>query len=90
MTAISPKVADGFVALYDQGKLRIVADGFGFTNEIRFDAKEEWLYVVETTGRRITRLRALENGDLVDRETFGPSDHGALIDGIAFDAYGNL
>ncbi|MFG1238486.1 SMP-30/gluconolactonase/LRE family protein [Xanthobacter autotrophicus DSM 597] len=90
MQAMSPNVSDGYVALYENGHLRIVADGFCFTNEIRFDAKEEWLYVVETGGKRVTRLRALPNGDLTDRETFGPSDHGAFIDGIAFDAHGNL
>jgi gluconolactonase len=76
--------------VYDGNSLRIVADGFRFTNEIRFDAREEWLYVVETCGRCVTRLRALEDGRLVDRETFGPADHGAFIDGIAFDSYGNL
>jgi len=90
MRAMSPNVADGFIALYDQGQLRIVADGFCFTNEIRLDAKEEWLYVAETCGRRISRLRVGPNGDLSDREVFGPADHGAFIDGIAFDAHGNL
>ncbi len=90
MEAISPDLKDGFVAMADEKGLRIVADGFAFTNEIRFDAKEEWLYVVETTGKRITRLRVQEDGSLTDRETFGPSDHNAFIDGIAFDAYGNL
>jgi gluconolactonase len=88
--AISPSVADGYVALYDGGSLRIVADGFRFTNEIRFDAREEWLYVVETCGPCVTRLRVLDDGGLVDREVFGPADHGALIDGIAFDSHGNL
>ena len=44
--------------------LRIVADGFHFTNEIRFDAKEEFLYVVETTGGRITRLRIDDSGEV--------------------------
>jgi gluconolactonase len=90
MRALSPSVADGYVAVHDGTSLRIVADGFRFTNEIRFDAREEWLYVVETCGPCITRLRILDDGSLVDRETFGPADHGALIDGVAFDAYGNL
>jgi sugar lactone lactonase YvrE len=90
MRAMSPSIVDGFIALYDQGRLRIVADGFHFTNEIRLDAREEWLYVAETCARRVTRLRVLEDGSLVGRETFGPSDHGAFIDGICFDAYGNL
>lgn len=90
MAAISPTVRDGYIALYERGRLRIVADGFAFTNEIRFDAAEEWLYVAETCGRKVTRLRVLPDGRLVDRETFGPDDHGACIDGIAFDAFGNL
>lgn len=90
MKAMSPNVSDGYVALYEGGRLRVVADGFAFTNEIRLDAKEEWLYVAETCACRVTRLRVLPDGELTDRETFGPSDHGAFIDGIAFDAYGNL
>ena len=92
MAAVRPDVADGFVALYDPnvGDLRVVADGFRFTNEIRFDANAEWLYVVETCGPCITRLKAAPDGTLTDRQTFGPADHGALIDGIAFDAFGNL
>ena len=46
--------------------------------------------MAETTGRRITRFRVREDGNLTGRETFGPADHGAFIDGIAFDAFGNL
>jgi gluconolactonase len=90
MRAMSPNVRDGSIALYDGGRLRIVADGFAFTNEIRLDAKEEWLYVAETCACRVTRLRVQPDGSLTDREIFGPSDHGAFIDGIAFDAHGNL
>jgi len=49
----------------------MVADGFRFTNEIRFDAREEWMYVVETTGGCITRLRIDDEGNPVEREIFG-------------------
>ena len=90
MNAISPNIRDGFIAVADEKGLRIVADGFAFTNEIRFDAAEEWLYVVETTAKRITRLKIEEDTSVSHRETFGPFDHGAFIDGIAFDAFGNL
>lgn len=90
MQAISPNIRDGFVALADGRGLRIVADGFHFTNEIKLDEKEEWLYVVETCGMKITRLRVGDDGSLSDRETFGPESHGSFIDGIAFDAFGNL
>ncbi|WP_338615760.1 SMP-30/gluconolactonase/LRE family protein [Pigmentiphaga sp. CHJ604] len=90
MQAMDPTVADGYIALYEHGRLRIVADGFHFTNEIRLDAREEWLYVAETCARRVSRLRVGPDGSLSGREVFGPADHGAFIDGIAFDAHGNL
>jgi gluconolactonase len=84
-------LADGYIAVLDEDGLRIVADGFVFTNEIRLDAREEWLYVAETCARRVSRLRVGADGSLRDREVFGPSSLGSgAIDGIAFDAYGNL
>ena len=92
MQALRTDLADGYLARLEDGVLRIVADGFGFTNEIRFDAREEFLYVVETTGGRITRLRIDDQGHVAEREIFGPSSlgPGAWPDGIAFDSYGNL
>ena len=57
MHALRTDLPDGYIARYIDGKFHIVADGFRFTNEIRFDAKEEWLYVVETTGGCVSRLR---------------------------------
>ena len=93
MHALRTDLRDGFIARYERdGKFHIVADGFGFTNEIRFDAREEYLYVVETTGGCISRLRSTSKGTLQNREVFGPGNlgKGAWPDGIAFDSYGNL
>ncbi|MDN2581488.1 SMP-30/gluconolactonase/LRE family protein [Aquibium sp. ELW1220] len=90
MEAASRRVEDGSILLVDGDTVRTVATGIAFTNEVRLDAKEEWLYVVETTGRKITRFKVADHGSLSDRQTFGPEDHGAFIDGIAFDAFGNL
>jgi gluconolactonase len=92
MHALRTDLADGYLARYENGTFRIVADGFHFTNEIRFDSNEEFLYVAETTGGRITRLRIDERGHVRDREIFGPSSlgKGAWPDGIAFDSHGNL
>jgi gluconolactonase len=89
--AIRPGLADGSIILIDQGQARVVAEGFHFTNEIRFDAAEEWLYVAETTAKRVTRLRVGQDGSLTGREIYGPSNLGpGLVDGITFDAFGNL
>jgi sugar lactone lactonase YvrE len=92
MHALRTDLKDGYIVRYEGGTFRIVADGFGFTNEIRFDAREEFLYVVETTGGCVSRLRVNGRGDLTGREVFGPKNlgKGAWPDGIAFDSYGNL
>ena len=92
MHALRTDLADGYVARYERGNFHIVADGFHFTNEIRFDAREEFLYVVETTGGCITRLQIDDTGNVSRREVFGPRSlgTGAWPDGIAFDALGNL
>lgn len=90
--ALRTDLADGYLARFENGRVEVVADGFQFTNEMRFDEREEFLYVVETAGGRITRLRIGEGGDVKERGTFGPSrlGPGAWPDGIAFDSYGNL
>jgi sugar lactone lactonase YvrE len=91
--AAASRVRDGYIAVVDAHGLRVVAQGFYFTNEIRLDAREEWLYIVETTGPHITRMRLNESAQgvsLVDREVYGPAHLGGFPDGIAFDAHGNL
>ena len=89
-TAAATRVKDGYIAVIDERGIRVVADGFHFTNEIRMDAREEWLYIVETTGPHISRMRVGTDGSLSGREVFGPANLGGYPDGIAFDAYGNL
>jgi sugar lactone lactonase YvrE len=91
--ASTRRVQDGYIAVLDEHGLRVVADNFFFTNEVRLDTEEEWLYIVETTGPCITRMRLVESERgvrLEQREVFGPSHLGGPPDGIAFDAFGNL
>ena len=89
--AVRNNLADGYIVLIDERGPRIVADGLAFTNEVRLDAQESYLYVAETTAKRVSRFKVLDDGSLGPRETYGPASLGAgLIDGITFDAYGNL
>jgi sugar lactone lactonase YvrE len=90
--ALVPDLDDGYIIRLDARGPRIVADGLHFTNEVRFDAGEQHLYVVETTGGRILRFRVDPEGELRDREIYGPTHlgRGAYPDGIAFDSIGNL
>jgi len=88
--SINARARDGYIALIDEKGIRIVADGFEGTNEVRLDANEEWLYVVESNGRRISRLRIQDDGSLTGRQVYGPGTLEGFPDGFAFDAYGNL
>jgi sugar lactone lactonase YvrE len=88
--SINEKMPDGYVAVIDEHGIRIAADGFVGTNEVRMDANEEWLYVVESNLRRISRLRVGSDGTLSRREVFGPSQLKGIPDGFTFDSCGNL
>jgi len=78
-------VADGFVVLVDERGARIVADGLHYTNECRPDPSGEWLYVVETFGRRLTRFPISQAGQLKSPEIVLTLGHGLWPDGFAFD-----
>lgn len=89
--AASPR-ADGYIVLIDEKGPRIVADGLYLTNEIRLDAREEYLYAVETMMNHMIRFRVQPDGSLTDKEIFGPANlgMGAAVDGFTFDADGNI
>lgn len=91
--AISPPINDGYIILVDQNGARIVADGLFFTNEVRLDAAEKYLYAAETTKARVVRYPVLDDaGNLGSAEVFGPESlgFGAYIDGFSFDVEGNI
>ncbi|MEO7272908.1 MAG: SMP-30/gluconolactonase/LRE family protein [Vicinamibacterales bacterium] len=83
-------VADGFIILIDAAGPRIVADGLCYTNEVRPDPSGEWLYVVETFGRRVSRCVIGAGGVLGPPETVFAIERGFFPDGIAFDEEGGL
>jgi len=84
-----PGYGDGYVLSLRKGVVRLEADGFGFTNEVRPDAERRWLYVVETFARRISRCPILRDG-LGAKEVWVELGPGHYPDGIAFDAEGGL
>ncbi|MGH2510554.1 MAG: SMP-30/gluconolactonase/LRE family protein [Ktedonobacteraceae bacterium] len=83
---------DGYIILVDDKGPRVVAEGIYFTNEIRLDANEEYLYVAETMAMHIARFRVHPDGSLGPKEIFGPSSLGtaSAVDGFTFDAAGNI
>jgi gluconolactonase len=83
---------DGYIILLEHGRARIVADDLHLTNEIKVHPNGQYLYGVETLGKRVFRFPIGPNGDLGQKEIFGPADlgYGALPDGFIFDAEGNV
>ncbi|MFX6213954.1 hypothetical protein ABTF16_23255, partial [Acinetobacter baumannii] len=72
--SINSDELDGYIGVIDENGIRVVAEQLGGANEIRFDDNEEWLYVVESNVRRITRFRVADDATLSDREVYGPEE----------------
>lgn len=83
---------DGYIILMDEKGPRVVAEGIRFTNEIRLDPGEQYLYAAESMAARMLRFRVQPGGTLSDREVFGPDGlgHGGYVDGFALDVEGNV
>ena len=90
LAALKQKVDDGFVFVLDEsGSSRIVAEGLHFANGLAFSRDFRWLYIVESSTRRIVRAPVRDGGMLGPVENFGPVLE-ATPDGIAFDENENL
>ena len=83
-----PTVTDGYLVLMDANGSRIVADGFGFANEVRLSNDGKQLYVIETFARRITHFSITADSRLIEREVFARFGYGDFVDGGAFDSEG--
>ena len=84
-----PSAASGFIALHEDGRTRIVADGLGYTNECLLSADEGTLWVNETFARRLTAFDVTEDG-LANRRTVAEFGPGTFPDGLAETADGSL
>lgn len=83
-------VADGFVVVVDGQGARIAATGLGYANEVRVHPGGEWLYVNETFGRRLSRMKIHDNGELGAPETVTEFGEGTFPDGLCFDEEGGI
>ncbi|MEO3413152.1 SMP-30/gluconolactonase/LRE family protein [Roseovarius sp. CAU 1744] len=83
-------VTNGYVGVIDSHGMRIVVEGLHYTNEIRPDLEGGWLYISETFGQKVSRIRLDEAGVHGDTETFATLPRGAFVDGIELDSDGAL
>ena len=84
-------VKNGYVGVVEDGHARVVLDGLHYTNEIRPELADGWLYVSETFGHVVSRFPLAPDGR-VERtgETAARFPDGAFVDGIALDVDGGL
>lgn len=84
-------VKNGYVGLINEnGEFEVVLEGLHYTNEVRPDYENGWLYVAETFGQKITRVRLDENGVYGEPELFVQFPTGAFVDGLELDGAGGL
>ena len=81
-------VADGFIALIENGTARIVADNLGYTNECLPHPDGKRVFVNETFARKLTSFDIGRDGGLTNRQTIASFDVGTFPDGLAFDEIG--
>lgn len=82
--------ATGYIVLHDKSGTRVVADRLRYTNEVRLSADGQSMYVNETFGRCLSRLRIGPGGVLTQRETVAEFEAGDFPDGMALDVQGGV
>ncbi|TMV04286.1 SMP-30/gluconolactonase/LRE family protein [Ruegeria sediminis] len=88
--AYNKHTANGYVAMIEGGKFRVVLEGLAYTNEVRPDYEGGWLYIAETMAQRISRVRLDEKGLHGAPEVFAQLPRGAFLDGMEIDSEGGV
>ena len=84
-------IRDGFLGVITaDNTLSVVLEGLHYTNEVRPDYEGGWLYIAETFGQKISRVRLDEKGVHGAPEVFAQLGRGAFVDGIELDGRGGL
>jgi sugar lactone lactonase YvrE len=83
-------VKNGDIGMIDIRGMHIMVEGLHYTNEIRPDLDGGSLYISETFGQKVSRVRFDETGVQGAKETFATLPRGAFVDGIESDSEGSL
>lgn len=83
-------VANGFIAVVENGRPRVVVDGLHYANEFVPDLETGSLWVSETFGQKISRFALTGGLSAAFQEESVQLPRGAFVDGIAFDEEGGL
>ena len=78
----------GYIVMRDAVGTRVVADGLHYTNECRVSVDGRFMYVNETFGRRLSRFRIGNSGELTGKETVAQFGEGDFPDGLTLDSEG--
>lgn len=84
------KKRNGFLLRFDpDGRGRILAGPFGYTNGLALTTDESFLFMVESDTDRVLRFELGRDGELSRHEVYAEAV-GRLPDGLALDEAGNL
>ncbi|WP_298922438.1 SMP-30/gluconolactonase/LRE family protein [uncultured Roseobacter sp.] len=84
-------VKNGYVGLINaDNSFSVVLQGLHYTNEVRPDYEGGWLYIAETFGQKISRVRLDEKGVHGEPELFVQFGPGTFVDGIELDGADGL
>lgn len=81
-------MADGLLIMVDRDGAHVMADNLHYTNEVR--TAGNFVYVIETFGRRLIRYPLLGGRRLGAAELVVQLGQGDLPDGFAFDSAGGI
>lgn len=85
-----PDAASGLVALHEDDRTRVLAEGLGYANECALSPDGGTLYVNETFARRTSAFRVALDGALSERRTVAAYGPGTFPDGLALAEDGSL
>jgi len=90
--AIQTPIPDGYLVKFCPEGPRMMARGFCFANEVRFDSEGRFVYLAESAKGRVLRMAIGPDGALGPPAPFGPDPifEGAIVDGLSFDSEGGL
>ncbi len=83
--AYKKEISDGFIVCTNGITTHKVADNLGYTNEIQLSPCQNYLYVNETFGRKLSRFAISNTGKLGQKEIVANFEKGVYPDGLSFD-----
>lgn len=85
-----PLINDGFIICIHTNNAFVAAESLGFTNEVQLTPCQQYWYVNETFGRRLSRFAILQTGILGKKELVAQCEKRVYPDDLSFNIEANI